>query len=98
MFYFGILFVQEKVDVLEVDYCFIFFVENELMRLNYIFFDENGVVVNYLFVEVMEREIGLLLWLLYGKCIIIEIEFYIVIKILVVGWNEDIESGDMDME
>jgi len=35
---------------------------------------------------------------LHGKRIIIEIESYTVIKISVVGWNEDIESGDTDME
>ena len=48
--------------------------------------------------QVTERETGLPLRLLHGKRIIIEIESYTVIKISVVGWNEDIESGDTDME
>ena len=60
------------------------------MRLNYTFLDENGAVINHLPVEVTERETGLPLRLLHGKRIIIEIS--------VVGWNEDIESGDTDME
>lgn len=98
MFHFGTLPVQEKADVLEVDHRFIPSVENESMRLNYTFLDENGAVVNHLPVEVTERETGLPLRLLHGKRIIIEIESYTVIKISVVGWNEDIESGDTDME
>lgn len=98
MFHFGTLPVQEKADVLEVDHRFIPSVENEPMRLNYTFLDENGAVVNHLPVEVTERETGLPLRLLHGKRIIIEIESYTVIKISVVGWNEDIESGDTDME
>ncbi len=98
MFHFGTLPVQEKADVLEVDHRFIPSVENEPMRLNYTFLDENGAVINHLPVEVTERETGLPLRLLHGKRIIIEIESYTVIKISVVGWNEDIESGDTDME
>lgn len=48
MFHFGTLPVQEKADVLEVDHRFIPSVENEPMRLNYTFLDENGAVVNHL--------------------------------------------------
>lgn len=55
MFHFGTLPVQEKADVLEVDHRFIPSVENEPMRLNYTFLDENGAVVNHLPVEVTER-------------------------------------------
>jgi len=36
--------------------------------------------------------------LLHGQRIIIEIDSYTVIKVAIVGWNEDIESGNTNME
>ena len=48
--------------------------------------------------EVKDKLTGLPLRLLHGRRIIIEIDSYVVIKVSIVGWNEDIESGDTNME
>lgn len=68
------------------------------MRLNYTFLDSDGIAVNHLPVEVKDKLTGLPLRLLHGQRIIIEIDSYTVIKVAIVGWNEDIESGNTNME
>ena len=68
------------------------------MRLNYTLLDSDGIAVNHLPVEVKDKLTGLPLRLLHGQRIIIEIDSYTVIKVTIVGWNEDIESGNTNME
>ena len=58
----------------------------------------DGIAVNHLPVEVKDKLTGLPLRLLHGQRIIIEIDSYVVVKVSIVGWNEDIESGDTNME
>ena len=98
MFHFGELPAQTTADYLEVDHRYLPSVEGEFMRLNYTFLDSDGVAVNHLPVEVKDKLTGLPLRLLHGRRIIIEIDSYVVIKVSIVGWNEDIESGDTNME
>ena len=98
MFHFGELPAQITADYLEVDHRYLPSVEGEFMRLNYTFLDSDGVAVNHLPVEVKDTLTGLPLRLLHGRRIIIEIDSYVVIKVSIVGWNEDIESGDTNME
>ncbi len=98
MFHFGKLPTQTTDEYLEVDYRYLPSIEGEFMRLNYTFLDRDGIAVNHLPVEVKDKQTGLPLRLLHGQRIIIEIDSYVVIKVSIVGWNEDIESGNTNME
>ena len=98
MSHFGELPAQTTADYLEVDHRYLPSVEGEFMRLNYTFLDSDGIAVNHLPVEVKDKLTGLPLRLLHGQRIIIEIDSYTVIKVAIVGWNEDIESGNTNME
>ena len=98
MFHFGELPEQTTADYLEVDHRYLPSVEGEFMRLNYTFLDRDGIAVNHLPVEVKDKLTGLPLRLLHGQRIIIEIDSYVVVKVSIVGWNVDIESGNTNME
>lgn len=90
---------QQTSGVLEVDHRYLPTVDDgKTLRLTFTFLDASGAVVKRLPVEVSEKETGLPIRLLHGKRLIIEIRSYTVVKISVVGWNEDIESGNTDME
>ena len=99
MFHLDKLPQQQTANVLEVDHYYLPTVDDgQVMRLVFTFYDAVGGVVNRLPVEVSERETGVPLRLLHGKRLIMEIKSYTVVKTSVVGWNEDIESGNTDME
>ena len=99
MFHLDKLSLQQTPGILEVDHRYLPTVDDgKVLRLTFTFFDSSGGVVNTLPVEVSERNTGVPLRLLHGKRLIIEIDSYTVVKISVVGWDEDIESGDTDME
>lgn len=98
MYHLGELPVQESAGILEVDHRYLPSLEGEPMRLNYTFLGDDGAVINNLPVEVKDKNTGMPMRLLYGRRIIIEIDSYTVIKISIVGWNEDIEGGDTDLE
>lgn len=90
---------QQTPGVLEVDHRYLPTVDDgKTLRLIFTFYDASGAVVNRLPVEVSERETRVPLRLLHGKRLIIEVRSYTVVNISVVGWNEDIESGNTDME
>lgn len=99
MFHSDKLPLQQMSNVLEVDHRYLPTVDDgQVMRLVFTFYDATGGIVNRLPVEVSERETGIPLRLLHGKRLIIEVKSYTVIKISVVGWSEDIENGNTDME
>lgn len=98
MYHVGGLPVQEGTGILEVEHCYLPSLENEPMRLNYTFLGDGETVISHLPVEVKDRNTGMPIRLLPGRRIIIEIDSYTVIKISIVGWNEDIEGGNTDLE
>ena len=98
MFHIGELPVQETTGMLEVDHRYLPSLEEGTMRLNYTFWGEDGTVICHLPVEVKDRDTGMPMRLLPGQRIIIEIDSYTTIKISIVGWNEDVEGGNTDLE
>lgn len=98
MFHLDKLPVQQTPGFLEVDHRYMPSVEGEYLRLVFTFLDAAGRVINRLPVEVVERETGVPLRLLHGQRLIIHIKSYTVVNMSVVGWDEDIESGNTDME
>lgn len=90
--------VQESPGVLELDHYYLPSLENEAMALNYTFYGNNGIVISQMPVEVRDKTTGIPMKLLRGQRIIIEIDSYTVIKVSIVGWNEDIEGGDTNLE
>ncbi|MCD8182544.1 MAG: FimB/Mfa2 family fimbrial subunit [Bacteroides sp.] len=98
MFHFDALPPQTMPGIMEVDHRFLPSVENEAIRLNYTFLDDDGTVINQMAVAVSEKNTGIPLRLLHGRRIIIEIDSYTIVKISVVGWNDDIENGNTNLE
>ncbi len=70
----------------------------ERITLHYTFYDASGNQVVHLPIEVAEKEVLVPLRLLHGRRIIIEVDKYLVSKIVLVGWDEDIQSGDTNLE
>lgn len=98
MYHLDKLPVQQTPGILEVDHRYLPSIEGEYLRLVFTFFDAGGMVINRLPVEVVERQTGVPLRLLHGQRLIINIKSYTVVGMSVVGWDEDIESGNTDME
>ena len=90
--------VQQTPGFLAVDHRYMPSVEGEYLRLVFTFLGAAGRVINRLPVEVVERETGVPLRLLHGQRLIIHIKSYTVVNMSVVGWDEDIESSNTDME
>lgn len=89
---------QQTPGILEVDHRYLPSIDGEYLRLVFTFLDAGGAVINRLPVEVVERATGVPLRLLHGQRLIINIKSYTVVDMSVVGWDEDIESGNTDME
>ena len=99
MFHLDKLPQQQTANVLEVDHRYLPTVDDgQVMRLAFTFYDAAGGIVKSLPVEISERNTGVPLRLLKGKRLIVEVVQYTVTKFTLVGWNEDIESGNTDME
>lgn len=100
MYHFGALPVQDNSEFLEVDHRYLpsLEVEEIPMRLNYTFLAEDGTTINHIPVELKDIETAVPMRLLYGRRIYIEIDTYTIINISLVGWSEDIESGNTDLE
>ncbi len=98
MYHMGDLPPQETAGILEVDHHFMPSIEGDYMRLNYAFFDADGNKITDIPVETIDKLTGLPRRLLHGKRLIIEVDSYTVVKIALVGWDEDIASGDTDLE
>lgn len=99
MFHLDKLPQQQTANILEVDHRYLPTVDDgQVMRLVFTFYDAAGGVVKRLPVEVSERNTGVPLRLLRGKRLIIDVVQYTVVQFTLVGWDEDIESGNADME
>lgn len=98
MYHIGDLPPQETAGILEVDHHFMPSIEGDYMRLNYTFFDADGNKITDIPLETIDKLTGLPRRLLHGRRLIIEVDSYTVAKITLVGWDEDIASGDTDLE
>ncbi len=95
--HYGELPEQTRGDILEVDHGYLPSIEGVPMRLHFTFLAGNGETLVQVPVDVKDRDTGLPLRLLSGERIIIEIDAYTIIRISIVGWDEDIKSGNTDM-
>ena len=89
---------QSDPRILEVDHRYFPSIQDEHIRLNFTFMNAGGGIVSSMPVEVTDKQTGAPLRLLHGQRIIIEIDSYTIVKISIVGWNEDIQSGNTDLE
>lgn len=80
--------------VLEVDHRYFPSVENSYKTLNFSFFSSNGKQITQMPVGVVDPDTNIPIRLYYGKRIIIEIDRYLITNIQLVGWDEDIKTGD----
>lgn len=79
---------------LEVDHRYFPSVENSYKKLNFTFTDRGGDIVAIIQVGVTDPQTNLPIRLYSGKRIIIEVDRYLVSTIRLVGWDEDIKSGE----
>lgn len=100
MYHYAGLPVQNPVsDYLEVDHLYLPTVnDGEIVTLDYTFLDSSGGTVIRIPVEFTDRLTGLPLVLHSGERIIIEIDSYTIIGITIVGWDEDIQDNDTNLE
>lgn len=88
---------QFNSEYMELDYRFFPSIVDKGMLMNFKFIGENDNVLMSFPVNLIDAE-GTPLRLLHGQRIIIEIDTYTVVKISLIGWDEDIVSGDTNME
>lgn len=100
MYALGKLPVQQTSGVVEVDHLFLPTVDetDKWVSLNYIFLDSSGEQIIRLPLELVDTNTGVPLRLYHGKRLIIEVDSYTIIKVSIVGWNQDIQSGDTELQ
>jgi hypothetical protein len=81
----------------EIDRCYFPSIEGEVMRLDVRFFDDAGALLGMIPVEVVDIASGRPLPLLHGRRIILELDTYTVVRIGLVGWDEDIKNSDREV-
>ncbi|MEG0039173.1 MAG: hypothetical protein RR711_08370 [Bacteroides sp.] len=98
MYHQGELGSQPDPNMLEVDYRYFPSIQNGFTKLNLTFLDAAGNTLSSIPVEVVDPKTQVPLRLLSGQRIIIEIDSGFVVNISVVGWDENIRSGDTNLE
>lgn len=99
MFHIDKIAEQKDPAILEVDHRYLPFVDDGgRMKLEFSFLTSMGETVLNLPVEVAEKDTGIPLRLLYGRRMIIEVDTYALTNITIVDWDEDIQSGNTNME
>lgn len=95
----GALSTPTQADVIEVDHLYFPTVnDGKIMQLDYTFLDAaNGEIIS-IPVVLADEATGTPIQLSYGQKLFIEVDKYAVVKISLVGWNEDIQSGGTDLE
>lgn len=88
---------QLKPEYLELDYRFFPSLEDKAMSMKFHFIGNDDNILMDFPVNLVEND-GKPIRLLHGQRIIIEIDTYTIVKISLIGWDEDIVSGDTNME
>lgn len=89
---------EKSNDVFEFDHYFFPSIVNQPIRLNYSLFNQDDSITASFAIDILDEKTGLPIPLYHGKRIIIEIDASMKFKLSIVDWNEDIESGDTDLE
>lgn len=100
MYHCGALPVQSpSADYLEVDHKYFPTAnDGEVVTLDYMFLDSSGGSVIRIPIDLIDRFTGLPMVLNSGERIIIEVDSYTIIDITLVGWDEDIQDNDTNLE
>ncbi|MDR3118693.1 MAG: FimB/Mfa2 family fimbrial subunit [Mediterranea sp.] len=80
--------------ILEVDHRYFPSLENSRMALHFTFTDSGRNAITEMTVAVSDPDTNIPVRLYRGKRIIIEVDRYYVTTVQLVGWDEDIESGE----
>lgn len=95
----GALSAPTSADVVEVDHLYLPTVnDGKIMQLDYTFLDAaNGEIIS-IPVVLADEATGTPIQLSHGQKLIVEVDKYVVVKVSLVGWNEDIHGGGTNLE
>jgi hypothetical protein len=82
---------------LEVDFRAFPSLEGSLITSHVKFLDDDGSVISTIPVEMRDLHTNLPLRLLHGRRVILEVESYTVVRVDIVGWDEDISNSDREI-
>ena len=81
-------------EIVEIDHRYFPSVEGEVKTLGFDFSDSKGELIARMPVNVVDPDTNIPIPLYHGQRIIIEVDKYLVTAIHLVGWDEDIQTGN----